>query len=54
MPLDPDERPREFLTILVAAGLLIFRSNINGAGDAFKAAEEFVAETERRFGKLNP
>lgn len=54
MPLDPDEKPREFLTVLVAAGLLIFRPNVNDDGDVFKAAEEFVAEAERRFGKLNP
>jgi len=54
MPLDPDKNPKGFLTIIVAAGLLIFRQNVSGASEAFKAAEEFVAETERRFGKLNP
>ncbi len=54
MPLDPENKPREFLTVLVAAGLLIVRQNVLGAADAYKAAEEFVAGTERRIGKLNP
>jgi hypothetical protein len=54
MALDPETKPREFMTVIVAAGLLIFRSDIHGASDAFKVAEEFVAEAERRVGKLNP
>jgi hypothetical protein len=54
MPLDPETKPCEFLTILVAAGLLIFRQNVYSISEAFKAAEEFVTETEKRFGELNP
>lgn len=54
MPLNPDDKPKEFLTVLVAAGLMIFRQNVYGASEAFKAAEEFVAEAEKRVGKLNP
>ena len=54
MPLDPETQPRELITILVAAGMLIFRPGVSGPSEAFKAAEEFVAEAERRFGKLNP
>ena len=54
MPFDPDENPKGFLTVIVAAGLLIFRQNVSDASEAFKAAEEFVAEAERRVGKLNP
>lgn len=52
--LDPETNPKGFLTVLVAAGLLIFRQNVHGAADAFKVAEEFVTEAERRVGKLNP
>lgn len=54
MPLDPDNKPREFITVLVAAGLLIFSAEVNGPADAFATAEQFVAETEKRVGKLNP
>ena len=56
MPLpDPDSNPREFLTLIIAAGLFIFRNAYNyGAADAFRAAEEFVAEAERRVGKIEP
>lgn len=54
MPIDPDTNPKAFLTIAVAAGLLIFRQNVFGASEAFKLADEFVTEAERRFGKLNP
>ena len=54
MALDPETKPREFLTVLVAAGLFIFRPNVLGAEEAFKAAEQFIAEAERRVGKINP
>jgi hypothetical protein len=54
MPLDPETKPKEFLTVLVAAGLLIFRPSVFGPTEAFKSAEEFVAEAERRTGKMNP
>jgi hypothetical protein len=49
-----EKNPKEALTILIAAGLLIFRDNVFGAEEAYKVAEQFVAETERRVGKLNP
>ena len=51
--LDPDKNPKELLTVLVAAGLLIFKTH-NSSQEAFKVAEQFVAETEKRVGKLNP
>ena len=54
MPLNPDEKPREFLMVLVAAGLMIFNQKIYGASEAFRAAQEFVAETEKHVGALNP
>jgi hypothetical protein len=54
MPLDPETNPKAFLTVAVAAGLLIFWANIFGAEEAFKVAEQFVTEAERRVGKLNP
>ena len=54
MPFDPAQKPREFLTILVAAGLLIFRKEVLGTQYAFKVADEFVVEVEKRVGKLNP
>lgn len=55
MPLpDPDQKPREFLLVLVAASLLIFNSKIYGASEAFSAAEQFVSEAEKRVGRLNP
>jgi hypothetical protein len=54
MPFNPDEKPKEFLTVLVAAGLLIFQPKVFGTAEAFKLAEEFVAEAEKRTGKLNP
>lgn len=50
--LNPDDNPRAFLIVLVAAGLLIFNQKIGGADDAFRVADQFVAETERRFGRL--
>lgn len=54
MALDPDTKPKEFLTVIVAAGLFIFRPNVLGAEEAFRAAESFIAEAERRIGKINP
>jgi hypothetical protein len=50
---DPEKNPKEALTILIAAGLLIFKTH-NSAQEAFKVAEQFVAETERHVGRLNP
>lgn len=54
MPLNPEDQPREFITVLVAAGLLIFSAKVNGPAEAFTTAEQFVAEAEKRVGKLNP
>jgi hypothetical protein len=54
MPLDPETNPKAFLTILIAAGALIFKSNVPDAKAAFVVADEFVVEAESRFGKLNP
>lgn len=54
MALDPENKPKEFLTLIVATGLFIFRPHPGGATEAFNAAEEFIAEAERRTGKLNP
>lgn len=54
MPLDPDEKPREFLVLLVAMGLRIFGDKVAADAACFNAAESFVAEAENRYGKLNP
>ena len=54
MALDLDADPKGFMTILVAAGLLIFRPGVQSPKEAFKTADEFVDEAERRFGRLNP
>lgn len=54
MPLNPDEKPKEFLTILLAVGLKIFGNKPWSDQEIFVAAEKFVRETEDRYGKLNP
>ena len=54
MAFDPASKPKEVLTVVIAAGLFIFRASVFSASEAFKAADEFVAETEKRTGKLNP
>jgi hypothetical protein len=54
MALNPDDKPKEFLTILVAAGLLIFGNKPWSVPDHFTHAEAFVAEVEKRYGRLNP
>lgn len=54
MPLDPDKKPREFLVILLAAGLRVFGNKPWSDAEHFQAAEKFVAEAEQRYGKLNP
>lgn len=53
MPLDPDKKPKEFLTILVAIGLKIFANKPWSDSDYFIAAENFIQEAENRYGKLN-
>ena len=54
MPLNPEEKPREFLIILVATGLKIFGNKPWSNEEHFQAAEQFVAVAEQRYGKLNP
>lgn len=54
MPLDPENKPREFLVVIVAAGLRVFGNKPWSDAEYFKAAESFVAEAEQRYGKLNP
>jgi hypothetical protein len=53
MALNPEEKPKEFLIILVATGLRIFGSPNSDEG-YFVQAEKFVNEAEKRYGKLNP
>jgi len=52
MPLDPDSKPREFLIVLIAAGVFIFKSV--GPKEAFDKATEFVAEAEKLIGPIKP
>lgn len=54
MALDPENKPREFLILLVATGLKIFGNKPWGPADYFIEAESFVAEAEKRYGRLNP
>jgi hypothetical protein len=54
MPLDPEQKPREFLTVLVAAGLLIFGNKPWSIEQCFDNAERFMGEAEKRVGRLNP
>lgn len=54
MALDPENKPKEFLTILVAAGLLIFGNRNWSIVETFGQAEAFVREAESRYGRLNP
>jgi hypothetical protein len=54
MALDPENKPKEFLVILVATGIKIFGNKPWSDTDIFTAAEKFVAEAEQRYGKLNP
>lgn len=52
--LDPEEKPREFLTMLLAAGLMVFKTPSPTPENALDTAAEFVAAAEKRFGPLNP
>jgi hypothetical protein len=54
MPFCPDTHPKETLTVLVAALLLTFNDRVRSSSEAFQVAEEFVVETEKRTGRLNP
>jgi hypothetical protein len=54
MALDPDDKPKEFLTIIIATGLKVFGNRLWDDKDCLNAAEKFVAEIEQRYGKLNP
>jgi hypothetical protein len=51
MPLNPDNSPREFLVVLVAALTMALREP--NPVKAFDEADLFVAEVERRYGPLN-
>jgi hypothetical protein len=53
MWFDPDENPRAFVTALVAMALLVFHRSAPFASEAWKKADEFVAEAEKRYGKLS-
>jgi hypothetical protein len=53
MPLDPEEKPREFLIIILAVGLKIFGNKQWNKEDYFTEAQNFIDEAERRFGNLN-
>lgn len=45
MPLpDPDNEPKRFLTLAIAAALFVFRQSVTDTEHAFNAAEQFVAE----------
>ena len=54
MKFNPEEDPRGFLLFMVAAGLMVFQKPSPGAAASWKLAEEFIAETERRVGKIIP
>ena len=54
MPFSPDTHPKEALTVLVATLLLVFNDHVQTSAEAFQVAEEFVVETEKRTGRLNP
>jgi hypothetical protein len=54
MPLNPDEKPKEFLIIILAVGLKVFGNKPWSDEQHFEAAEKFIAEAEKRYGKLNP
>jgi hypothetical protein len=54
MALNPDEKPKEFLCIVLAVGLKVFGPQAWSDEDRFNAAEKFIAEAEKRYGKLNP
>lgn len=58
MPLNPDDKPGEFLTVVLAGLLYAFKSKPGPAGavapyrpdQAFDEATAFMAEVERRYG----
>lgn len=50
MALNPEEKPREFLITVIAR--LRYAFTETGAADCFSQAEEFVAEAEKRYGKI--
>jgi hypothetical protein len=52
--IDPTEKPREFLATVLAAALLVFNDQVHGSSEAFKVAEEFITEAEKRYGKIKP
>lgn len=50
---DPDKEPKKFVTLLVAAGLFIFKNNIANPKDAFERAKEFADESEKQIGTFS-
>lgn len=54
MALNPDEKPREFLIIILAVGMKILGNQSLSDEETFKQAESFIDEAEKRYGKLNP
>lgn len=55
MPLiNPDEKPREFLITVIAAMRYVLAPQDLMPGAALDEVEKFVAEAERRYGKIEP
>lgn len=52
MALNPEEKPREFLIMVIAALRFALTPNDVGAVDCFGEAEAFVIEAERRYGPI--
>lgn len=53
MPLDPDKNPKDFIVLIIAVGLKVFANKPWSDKEHFEAAERFVEEAEKRYGKLN-
>lgn len=54
MALNPDENPRAFIAIAVAAAILVFGDKTLTVEDCYDRAEAFVKQAETRYGKINP
>jgi hypothetical protein len=52
MALDPNDKPKEFLILIVATGLKIFGNKPWSNKQYFEEAAAFVAEAEKHVGKL--
>jgi hypothetical protein len=53
MPLDPEDKPREFLIILLSVGLKVFANKPWSDDQICENAERFVSLLEQKYGKLN-